>query len=42
LRKAIQRGIEDPLADLFLSGKLAGASGVAAVWREGAVCFDTL
>lgn len=42
LRKAIQRWIEDPLADLFLSGKLAGASGVAAVWREGAVCFDTL
>ncbi|HEY5467297.1 MAG TPA: ATP-dependent Clp protease ATP-binding subunit [Clostridia bacterium] len=42
LRKTIQRMIEDPLADLYLSGRLEGAIGVAAVWREGAVQFDTL
>lgn len=30
LRKTIQRLLEDPLADLVLSGKLVGASGVSA------------
>lgn len=42
LRKTIQRLIEDPLADLFLSGRLAGVTGVAAVIKEGAVAFDTI
>ncbi len=42
LRKTIQRMIEDPLADLYLSGKLNGTIGIAAIWKEGAVHFDTL
>ena len=42
LRKTIQRMIEDPLADMFLSGRLTGVIGVAAIWKEGIVHFDTL
>ncbi len=42
LRKTIQRLIEDPLADMFLSGELRGITGVAAVWRADAIAFDLL
>ncbi len=42
LRKTIQRLIEDPLADLYLSGKLHGVTGVAAVMRDDDIGFDFL
>jgi len=42
LRKTIQRLLEDPLADLVLSGKLAEASAVSADLKDGQIIFDSL
>ena len=40
LRKTIQRRLEDPLADMFLSGKLAKAEKVSVGYRKEAFAFD--
>ncbi len=42
LRKTIQRLLEDPLADLVLSGRLADAMAVSADLKDGQIQFDTL
>ena len=40
LRKTIQRLLEDPLADLVLSGQLKSASGVSADMKDGVIHLD--
>ncbi|MGI6298159.1 MAG: ATP-dependent Clp protease ATP-binding subunit, partial [Saccharofermentanales bacterium] len=42
LRKTIQRLLEDPLADLLLSGSLKGAIGVSADLKDNEIVFDKL
>ena len=42
LRKTIQRLLEDPLADLLLSGRLKGAIAVSADLKDGVITFETL
>jgi len=42
LRKTIQKEIEDPLADMMLTGKLEGKIGISAVLKDGQIHFDTL
>lgn len=42
LRKTIQRLLEDPLADLVLSGKLTDASAISADLKDGVIRFDSL
>ncbi len=42
LRKTIQRLLEDPLADLLLSGSLKGAIGVSADLKDREIVFDKL
>lgn len=40
LRKTIQRRLEDPLADMFLMGKLAKAEKVSVGYRKESFAFD--
>lgn len=40
LRKTIQRLLEDPLADLVLSGQLTGAAGVSADFKDGEIKLE--
>ncbi len=42
LRKTIQRLLEDPLADLVLSGKLSDKSAISADMKDGKIHFDFL
>ncbi|MDD2534416.1 MAG: ATP-dependent Clp protease ATP-binding subunit [Eubacteriales bacterium] len=42
LRKTIQRLLEDPLADLVLSGQLKEATGVSADLKDGTIQLDWL
>ena len=42
LRKTIQRLLEDPLADLLLSGRLEGKTAVSADLKDGGIHFDML
>ncbi len=42
LRKTIQRLLEDPLADLLLSGKLSDKTAISADMKDGKIHFDFL